>query len=162
QLCRIFGLFGAGSTPSLVTQWDPNCGAIIQYACAGTASNPNPAPEFLPGQAVMIQPSVDASGVIPGTECAEPYTSYTDTAGSGPKGHTLVPTPIPFVGGGLPLTTTSGGARDICNQLGLPAGTSIVQFKACTPAAIQIFTCGQAGPAAVALRVGEGVMIQPG
>jgi hypothetical protein len=162
DLCRRFGLFVAAPAPtSSITQFNPSAGTTTTYLCSTSSGNPSPAPTFVPGQAVMIQPIVNADGRIPGVECARPYTTYTDTDGTGPKGNNLWPTPITFAGGGAPLTTTAGGARDICNQLVLPTGTTITQFKADAPAAIQVFTCGQAGPASNTLRIGEAVMIQP-
>jgi hypothetical protein len=151
DLCRRFGLTG---TLSAVLQFNASSGNICTYTC----DQPATSCAFTVGQAVLIRPTVGTTGRIPGVECARPYTSYVE--GPAAIGDNLYPVPLTLAGGGTPLTATSGGARDLCVQLGLPAGSTVKRFFA-DIGNIDTFTCGQAGAAAFPLALGEGVLIQP-
>jgi hypothetical protein len=144
DLCKRFGLNG---TTSQVKQFQAQTGSVVAFDCSSTS-----APTFTPGQAVLIEPTVSATGRIPGVECARPYTAYIQ-AGAFPRGYNLWPAPVTFAGGLLP-----SGAADVCTQLGLPSGSIVTRIDA-NLGNPQDQPCPGAG--AYSTKIGEGLLIRP-
>jgi hypothetical protein len=154
DLCKRFGLTG---TTTVLRQFKADTpGSVATYNC-----NQAIAPPFTPGQAVLIEPTADVTGKIPGVECAQPYTFFIEVLNK-VDGDNYYPTPLTLAGGGGPLTGVSGGARDLCNMMGYPAETNITQIFAQT-GTVDSFLCGPAHPGAAAftLQLGNGVLVQP-
>lgn len=154
DLCRRFGLTG---TTSQIQQFDPRNPAHIQ---SFTCDQPISSDDFTIGQAVYILPSADATGRLPGVECARPYTTYVE--GLGTVGDNLWPMPITVAGVGTPVAGV-GGLQDVCNMLGLPGGTSVIRFDA-LGGNQRTHLCGAVPQAADVSPspIGEGLLIRPG
>jgi hypothetical protein len=154
DLCKRFGLTG---TTTELRQFNAQAGSITTYNCNQAVASG----AWTPGQAVLIQPTADATGKIPGVECANEYAYFVWIDSTKHNGDNYYPTPVTLAGGGTPLTVTSGGARDLCTMLGLPGGTLVRQIFPAPPARVDDFRCGQVGPATDPLQLGAGVLIQP-
>lgn len=142
QLCTRFGLTG---TTSSIQQFNADTGNITSYTCDQGA-----APQFTEGQGVLIRPvgvAGQITGRIPGVECSRDYTAYGE--GFGALGDNIA---------WIPLTVTTNSPEVFCQQLSLPAGSSVQQFIA-GAGNINSHTCGAA--ATYTLRVGEALLVRP-
>jgi len=155
QLCNRFGINGVGD----VLQYNAQAGTIVTFSCSAGGA----APPWQQGQGAWIRPFSGGpyTGRIPGAECAQTYTTYIDTDGSGPLGDNIWPTPVTFAG---------DDPEDVCDQLQLTgynvpvtnpdtARTAVIQFKADSPAAVRTHFCGTSPQ--FNLVVGEALLIRP-
>lgn len=139
DLCRRFGLTG---TTSSIQQNNANLGATTTFTCDQSA-----APPFAVGQAVIIRPTVAASGRIPGVECSQAYTAFIE--GLGALGDNYFPVPVTFAG---------VNGEDLCTQMGLANGSIVIRNDAAAGAQ-PTHVCGTVPQ--FSLQIGEGVLIRP-
>jgi len=143
DLCRRFGLTGTTST---IIQFNAQTGIPATFICNQSIASS----AFTPGQAVLIQPSANATGRIPGVECTRPYTAYVEAPGT--LGDNLFPVPITYAGSKM---------FNICQTFGLStAASSVIRFHADT-GSLDTVTCDQSA-SVLTLGVGEGVLVRPG
>ncbi len=149
QLCDIFGLTGSQTT---MLQFDAQNGTITTHNCDQPL-----APPFRPCQGVLIRPlgvTPPIVGTIPvgdgaggkGIEGSWLYPVYAD--GPGVPGDNLF---------GIPLTIASTSPQVLCQELNLPANTSVIRFDA-GAGLIHTHVCGSLPT--FNLVPGEAVLIQ--